>query len=465
MEPSIRARGGLGGRAALRAAGVLVPVLALAACGIAGGSTPDEAAGMAGTCELSDEVTSGEAITGEPKGEIVFQTTALKSSFSDYFEDLIADFEKQYPDVTVTWQDDPGDASFTQRLVTDAQSCALPDVLNLNQTTAYALYKENFLLDLSTAAPEAGGDFIPSLWDSMTFPGSDDHYVMPWYWGLLGIQTYNTDLMNQVGLDPSAPPTTIMEQFDQAATVGENSEGQAYAFIANPFTRVPSDWQFMDAAITTEDESEFTFADDPKVLAWVEKYAKLYQGGALPKDTLSSDVDVTQLYSAGDIVWGSSIPSYLRYVQETNETTYEKTGVAPLLDARGAAIAESQLIGVPSTSKNPAAALAFAQFLLSPENQKEFVSDERVSNFPSTTASMDIPKFQDISGDTPLDEANRLSVELSSEATNAFIYNWSDAVQSAVVSELQLAISGKKGAQEALDAAQEKANQILADQG
>ncbi|MFE7408022.1 extracellular solute-binding protein [Isoptericola sp. NPDC057559] len=448
----------------MRATALVAPALLLAACGIGGGSGGGDAATMAGPCELSDEVTSGEPVTGEPQGEIVLQTTALKSSFSEYFDGVIDAFEKKYPGVTVTWQDDPGDATFTQRLVTDAQSCALPDVLNLNQTTAYALYKENFLLDLSTAAPDAGADFIPSLWDSMTFPGSDHHYVMPWYWGLLGIQTFNTDLMTKVGLDPSTPPTTIMEQFDQSAAVAEGSDGQAYAFAANPFTRVPSDWQFMDAAITTEDESEFTFADDPKVLAWVQKYAELYRDGALPKDTLSSDVDVTQLYSAGDVVWGSSIPSYLRYVQETNETTYGKTGVAPLLDARGAAIAESQLVAVPSTSKNPATALAFARFLLDPENQKAFVSDERVSNFPSTTDSMDIPKFTDISGDTPLDQANRLSVELSQEATNAFIYNWSDAVQSAVVSELQLAISGKKGAQEALDAAQEKANRILADQ-
>jgi multiple sugar transport system substrate-binding protein len=287
---------------------------------------------------------------------------------------------------------------------------------------------------------------------------------MPWYWGLLGTQTYNTDLMEQVGLDPSAPPSTVMEQFEQAAQVADGSEGQFYAFAANPFTRVPSDWQFMDVAIMNDDETEFTFANDPQVVAWLEKYADLYASGALPKDTLSSDVDVTQLYSAGDVVWGSNIPSYLRYVQETNEATYDVTGIAPLLDARGVAIAESQLIGVPSTSDNPATALAFAQFLLDPENQREFVSDERISNFPSTTDSMDIPKFADISGDAPIDDANRLSVELSSQASNAFIYHWSDAVQSAVVSELQLAISGKKDAQEALDAAQDDANQILADQ-
>jgi multiple sugar transport system substrate-binding protein len=447
-------------------AGLAVVPVALTGCGIGSGAGADaDAAAMAGSCELSEAVTNDEPITGEPSGEITFQTTALKQSFSPYFEDLIAAFEEKYPDVTVKWQDDPGDAEFTQRLVTDAQGCELPDVVNLNQTTAYALYRENFLLSLSTKAPDVGDEFIPSVWDSLLFPGSDEHYVMPWYWGLGGLQTYNTELMEQVGLDPSAPPTTVMEQFDMAETVAEKSDGQFYAFTASPTQRVPSDWQLMDAQIMNDDETEFTFADDPKILEWLQRYAELYDAGALPKDTLSTDVDVTQLYSAGDVVWGSTNASFMRYVQETNPATYEVTGVSSLLDARGEAFQEGQLIAVPSTSDNPVAALAFAEFLLSPEWQTTFVSDERISNFPSTTESLDIPKFTEISADTPLGAANKLSVELAPDATNSFIYNWSDSVNSAVLSELQLAIAGSKDPAQALADAQDAANGILADQG
>ncbi|MFC7876340.1 extracellular solute-binding protein [Isoptericola sp. NPDC057391] len=450
-------------------AGVVVASLALSACGIGGGSGEVAANGkptMAGRCELSDEVTSDERLSGEPSGEITFQTTALKQDFSPYFEKLIAAFEEKYPEVTVKWQDDPGDAEFTQRLVTNAQSCDLPDVVNLNQTTAYALYRENFLLDLTTKGPEDIGEpFIPSVWESQKFPGDDDHYVLPWYWGLNGLQTFNKDLMKDAGLDPEAPPSTVMEQLDMASQIAEKSGGEYYAFPANPYTHVPNDWQLMNAEITNADETEFTFADDPKIQEWLTKYAELYAEGALPKDTLSSDVDVTQLYSAGDVVWGSTNASFLRYVKDTNEATYDVTGVGTLFDARGHAFQDGQLIGVPSTSKNPVAAVAFAQFLLSPEWQTEFVSSPLVSNFPSTEESLDIPKFTDITGDSPLDEANRLSVEAATDAENAFIFAWSDAVQTAVVSELQLAISGKKPADEALQAAEDAANRILEQQG
>lgn len=440
---------------------LLTVTLALTSCGLgAGGSS----SAKAGQCELSPAVTDGKPITGEPTGEIVFQTTNLKQDFSDYFETLIADFEQKYPAVDVTWQDDPGDASFTQRLVTDAQSCKLPDVLNLNQTTAYALYKDNFLLNLTKAAPGIEEPFIPSVWESLSFPGEEDIFMMPWYWGLTGLQTFNVELMEKAGLDPKNPPTTIAAQLDAAKKVGEVSDGQYYAFAANPRWRIPNDWQLMDASIMNDDESEFTFADDQKIIDWLTDYAAAYAAGGLPKDTLSSDTDMTQLYSAGNLVWGSTNASFLRYVNETNPSVYEKTGVAPLLDAGGRAFMDGQMVAVPSTSENPAAALAFAKFLLSPDAQTTFVSDPRISNFPSTTASMDIPKFTQITGNSPLDEANRLSVELAENAENVFIYNWSDAVNTAIVSQLQLAIAGKKSPEQALKDAQDKANDVLANQ-
>jgi multiple sugar transport system substrate-binding protein len=103
-------------------AGLAVVPVALTGCGV-GSDAGADATAMAGSCELSETVTNDEPLTGEPSGEITFQTTALKESFSPYFEDLIAAFEEKYPDVTVKWQDDPGDATFTQRLVTDAQAC------------------------------------------------------------------------------------------------------------------------------------------------------------------------------------------------------------------------------------------------------------------------------------------------------------------------------------------------------
>lgn len=440
------------------AAVIAAAALALSGCGL-GPTEPSP--DRAGSCTITGPAADGTALTGEPSGRIVFQTTALKQDFSDYFEGVIAAFEEKYPDTEIVWQDDPGDASFTQRLVTDAMGCSLPDVVNLNTTTAYALYKYNFLLNLSTAAPEVGDDFLPSLWDSLLFPDDADHYVMPWYWGLLGLQTYNKELMLEAGLDPENPPTTFAEQFAAAEKIGDDAGGDYTAFVANPRTRVPSDWQMMEAEIMNEDQTEFTFGDDQRVIDWLTQFRAAFASGGLPTDTLSSDTDVTQLYSTGDLVWGSTNGSYLRYVQETNASVYEKTGAAPLVDTGGRGLVDSQLIAVPTTSKNPVTAVAFATFLLSPENQSAFVSDPRISNFPSTTESMEIPKFTEVNGTAPLDEALRVSVELAKDAESSALYPWSDSINSAVLAELQLAIAGRKSPEQALQDAQRKANTIL----
>lgn len=446
----------------LAMAAIAVPLaLALSSCGISGSGSTSNSATKAGNCDISSEAASGKALTGEPSGTITFQTTALKQSFGDYFTKLIADFEAKYPKVKVDWQDDPGDSSFTQRLITDAQSCNMPDVVNLNQSTAYALYKENFLLNLSKAAPGSEEPFISSLWDSLKFPGSDDSYVMPWYWGLSGLQTYNTELMTKAGLDPANPPSTILEQFAAAKKIAAVSDGQYYAFATNPKWRVPNDWQLMDAKIMDEDQTKFIFADDSKILEWLAAYKDAYLAGGLQKDQLSSDSDMTKLYSSGTLVWGSTNASFLRYVKDTDEAVYNKTGVGVLVDSGGHALQDGQMIAVPSVSKNPTAAVAFAKFLLSADEQSAFASLPGISVLPSTTESLEIPKFTDNTGNTPLDKANRLTVELAKTARNSILYPWSDAVNTAIVSELQLAINGTKDPAQALKDAQDKANSII----
>lgn len=423
--------------------------------------TGDAGGERVGRCAIADEFAAGTPVDATPSGEITFQTTALKASFSEYFTELIEEFEATYPGTTVTWEDDPGDGSFATRLVADAQACSLADVVNMPLATAGGLREQGFLADLDAASPGIGDNFIPSLWDSLVLPGDDHHYVLPWYWGLIGLQTYNTELMQRAGLDPEQPPTTFEELFDAADQVAERSNGEFSAFSASLGLRLPLEWQLQEAEVIADDGSAFVFADDPAVQEWTERMTRLALAGGIPKDSIASDDEPTALFTQGATVWGSPNASSLRYVQEGNPGVYEHVGVSSLLDRRGTAIAEVQTIGVPSTSTNPATAIAFARFLLDAEQQNRFISDPRIQNFPSTTESLGIPKLTDITGTAPIDEANRLAVDLADEAEIVTIVQWSDAVANAVNAELQLALTGKKAPREALQAAQDAANRVI----
>ena len=72
-------------RTALAAAFTVCVALPLRACGSSGGDS------------------AGADASGKVEGNITFQTWNLRANFKDYFEGLIADFEKKYPGTEVKW--------------------------------------------------------------------------------------------------------------------------------------------------------------------------------------------------------------------------------------------------------------------------------------------------------------------------------------------------------------------------
>lgn len=443
-------------------AGAIALALTAAGCGLSGGGSDGDGA-KAGGCSVDKGNVGSGKLTGEVKGQITFQTTNLKKDFSSYFNGVIAAFEKANPGAKVKWIDDPGDSTFTQRLVTDAQGCTLPDVVNINVNTAEALTKTGYLLNLDVKAPDAGKPFTAGTWKSSTYAQADGtkvHSVLPWYSGGI-VQTFNTELLKKAGLDPAKPPTTVLGMFDDAEKIAKASNGDYYAFLANPQLRIPADWQQMGVKVLSDDGKKFTFAEDPKTVQWVEGMTKLYKAGAMPRDSLSSNQDPSTVYGQGKLVYGSTNPNYLRFIEQNNPTVYKKTGVARyMLDGLGHTVGAPQYIGVAATSKHAATALAFAQFLTNAQNQLTWAKDPNVVIFPSTTASLDDPFFQSVKGDDPFSAARKIVAEDRKTATADEIA-LTPGELNAATAQIQLAMQGKKSAQDALDEAEKKMNELI----
>ncbi|WP_033322556.1 extracellular solute-binding protein [Streptomyces yerevanensis] len=441
-------------------AAIVVLSLTAAGCGL-GGSDGGEA--TAGGCKVDEGNVGSGKLTGDVKGDITFQTTNVKKDFGDYFNGVIKAFEKANPDTKIKWIDDPGDATFTQRLVADAQGCTLPDVVNINVNTAIALTKNGYLLNLDKKAPDAGKPFTDAMWKSTTYAdaeGNKVHSVLPWYSGGI-LQTFNTELMEKAGLDPAKPATTVLGLFADAEKVAKASDGDYYAFLANPQHHIPAHWQQMGIEVLSSDGKKFTFADDPKTVQWVEAMTSLYKAGGMPRDSLSSTQDPANVYGQGKLVYGPTNPNFLRFIQQNNPTVYEKTGVAPyMLDALGHTVGAPQYVGVASTSKNASTALAFAQFLTNAQNQLEWAKDPNVVIFPSTTESLKDPFFQKVEGTDPFSEARKIVAD-DRQTSTADEIALTPGELNAIVAQIQLAMQGKKSAQDALDEAQSKANELI----
>ena len=440
--------------------------LTAAGCGLSGGS--DDGDATAGACKVDKGNVGSGKLTGDVKGKITFQTTNLKKDFGDFFNGVIKDFEKANPGTSVKWIDDPGDsATFTQRTVADAQGCTMPDVINVDAPTATALTKAGYLLDLGVKDPDAAKPFVPAFWKSSTYKdasGAAAHTVLPWYTGGV-LLTYNTDMLEKAGIDPAKPPKTIFGLFADYEKIAKTAKGKYYATMANPIWRIPADWDQMDIKMLSADGKSAVFADDPRTTQWVEWMAKLYKAGAMPKDSLSSSNDPSTPYSQGQVAYGSTNPSFVRFVKQNSPSVYAKTGVGQQpFDALGHTTGAPQYISVAATSKHAPTALAFAKFLTNAENQTAWCKDPSVVIFPTTSASLDDPFFQKATGNDPFSEARKLIAE-QLKTTTAYQTNLSPAVQKAIVSQVQLAMQGKKSPEQAVKDAQEKADELLKQAG
>ncbi|WP_427165657.1 extracellular solute-binding protein [Streptomyces sp. C1-1] len=454
------------GRLTASVAGIIALTLTSAGCGLSGGSSGGDA--TAGGCKVDKSNVGSGRLTGEVKGRITFQTTNLKKDFGAFFNGVIRSFEKAHPGAEVKWIDDPGDNTFTQRTVADAQACTLPDVINVNAPTATALTKAGYLLDLSAKDPDAAKPFVPSFWKSATFEdasGTAIHTTLPWYTGGV-LLTYNKDLLTKAGVDPAKPPTTLFGLFADYEKIAKAAKGKYFATMANPIWRIPADFDQMNIKTLSADGKSAVFADDPRTTQWVAWMAKLYKEGAMPKDSLSSSNDPSTLYSQGKVAYGSTNPSFVRFVKQNSPSVYARTGVGQQpYDALGRASAGApQYISVAATSNHAATALSFAEFLTDAENQTAWCKDPEVVIFPTTTASLNDPFFQNVTGDDPFSQARKLVADqLKTADTNQT--NLSPAVQNAIVAQVQLAMQGKKSPEQAVKDAQAKADELLKQAG
>ncbi|NEC73006.1 extracellular solute-binding protein, partial [Streptomyces rochei] len=175
-------------RRTLAVAAVAALLLPLSACGSGGGG--------GGSTDAS----------GKVEGNITFQTWNLRANFKDYFEGLIAEFEKKYPGTDVKWVDQPGEG-YADKISADAAGGTLPDVVNVSPDLVAPLAEAGLALDLDKAAGQYAKEYLDGAWASHRIPGTEGTYAFPWYLNT-GPLFYNKTLFEKAGLDPEQPPKT-----------------------------------------------------------------------------------------------------------------------------------------------------------------------------------------------------------------------------------------------------------------
>jgi multiple sugar transport system substrate-binding protein len=418
-------------RAAALLAGAAATALVLTGC--SGGSTAADNGG------------------GEISGSITLQTWALTPTYTDYLNGVIADFEKAHPDAKVKLQDQPGDG-YADKVLSQASSNSLPDVINLPPDIALPLAKRGFLQDVAKDDTGLASTYVAGALDSYEYKGVDGTFGYPWYLNT-DVDYWNATMFAKCGLDAKNPPKTTDELFTQAKTMHENCPTD-YLMSRKPGL---GDFTLAGVKVLNADGTKFTFADSSKAADLIERYKDAYQDGYMPSNVLNSDyLGNSTLFTQQKVAWTTGGATSLADFEKNNPSLKGKVTVSPALDTPPLYV---QGLSVSAKSKHLATAEAFAKFMTNAKNQEAFA--HQVNIFPSTTSSQSDPYFSKDDG-TVNGEARVLANEALKTAKVLNPVEANSAMTDFLDQQIALAMKGQVAPEQALQTAQTKMNSLLA---
>ncbi|MGW8430991.1 ABC transporter substrate-binding protein [Curtobacterium citreum] len=401
-------------------------------------------------CSSGSSGASGGG-SGAIDGTITLQTWALTPTYTDYLQGVISAFEKEHPKATVKLQDQPGDG-YADKVLSQASSNTLPDVINLPPDIALPLAKRGFLQDVSKDDSKLGSTYVAGALDSYRYKGLDGTYGYPWYLNT-DVDYWNKSMFDKCGLDADNPPKTTDELFTQAKTMHSNCPDD-YLMSRKPGL---GDFTLAGVKVLNSDGTKFTFADSSKAVELIDRYKEAYQDGYMPSNVLNSDyLGNSTLFTQQKVAWTTGGATALSDMIKNNPSLKGNVVVSPALDTPPLYV---QGLSVSSKSKHLATAEAFAQFMTNAKNQEAFA--HQVNIFPSTTSSQSDPYFSKDDG-TVNGTARVLANEALKQAKVLNPVEANSAMTDFLDQQIALAMKGQVAPEQALQTAQDKMNSLLA---
>ncbi|MBT9313929.1 ABC transporter substrate-binding protein [Leptothoe spongobia] len=386
------------------------------------------------------------------KQEVEFWTMQLQPKFTDYFNQLIADFEAANPDVDVVWVDVPW-ADMQSKILTAVSAGTAPDVVNLNPDFASQLASRNAWLSLDDQlSPEEQAIYLPKIWQATTLNG--DSFGFPWYL-TTRVTLFNTELLDQAGL--SAPPSTYAELADAAKQIKEKTGKYAFFVSFVPEDAADVLQSFIQMGVPLVDAEGNAAFNNPEGRAVFQYWTDLYQQELLPREVLTQGHRrAIELYQAGETVFLASGAEALDNIANNAPDIAVATKTAPQITGEtGKKNVAAMNLVVPRSTDVPESAVKFALYITNNENQVTFAQAAKV--LPSTAAAADSTLTEAPEGATPIEVARAVSASQLADA-EVLIPALEDVkkLQKAIYDNLQAAMLGDKTVDVAVaDAAEE----------
>jgi putative chitobiose transport system substrate-binding protein len=410
---------------------------------------------------LNNGLNSGS--NGRPAGDrptsIEFWTMQLQPKYTDYFNQLIREFETVNPTIAVRWVDVPW-AGMESKILTAVVAKTPPDVVNLNPTFAAQLAERGAWLNLDDRIPaDVRAGYLPKIWRASQLNGKS--FGVPWYL-TTRIAIVNQALLQQAGI--RQPPTTFAELFKTAETLHTQTGKQAFfsTLVAGDAAEVLE--SFVQEGIDLINPDGTAAFNTPKAAEIFQRWVTLYQKGWIAKEVLTEGQKYgIELFQRGESAVVQASPGFLEAIAKNAPTIAQTTIPArQLTGSTGKKNVAVMNLVIPRDSRQPDAAVKFALFISNNTNQLSFAKVANV--LPSTQAALQDPFFSQLPPQpTVFDRARIISAQQlpDSEVLIPVMKNLKQ-LQVLIYENLQAAVVQKKSVAQALNDAAQGWNQLVA---
>ncbi|MGW4732858.1 ABC transporter substrate-binding protein [Streptomyces shenzhenensis] len=431
-------------RAATAVALGSVLVLTATACG-------DDGSGSAG--DKGDE--------GSGKGTITFWDNN-GGVRTDIWKQVIADFEKKYPDIKVEYVGIPA-ASAQSKYDTAIQGGGLPDVGGVGTAMLAEVAVQGALepLDDRVAKSSLNGRLNDGLLAiSKSAGGGDDLYQVPTS-ANNGTLWYRTDLFEQAGLDA---PTTWAKFYDAADKLTDQGKNRfGFTIRGGEGAIAPAlDAVYGQTGITSFWKGDRTTVNDPRNVAALAKYVALYKKVTPAADVNNDFTKMVAQWDSGTIgMLSHNLGSYQDHLKALGDGKFRGIPNPTLEDGTRVQVSNPvDGLSLFKSSKNKAAAWKFIEFALSHEENSRF--NESAGQVPANT---------DAAGDAWIQQAE--PTKLAAEALNGtgtkivqlpyYLPDWNTISKADNEPNFQKLLLGKMSAKDFLDTLADQLNKAQAD--
>ncbi len=288
--------------------------------------------------------------------EVVFWSLQM-GTFDGYMKPLIAEFEKQNPDVKIKWIDVPYSEG-EKRTLASILSSTPPDLVNLTPEFSSVLAQKQALEYIDCAKLK---DYNKQITQSLMTDGKC--YAVPFY-ATSSLTFYNKDLLKKAGV--KGVPVTYGELNSLAPLIKQKTG----VFVTMP-TLTEND-TLLKILNKSGINTPQTLTTDKSVKIF-EGYRTLYQKDLIPRESITQNhQEALEKYMSGQLAFIQSGANFLNIVKENAPQVFKHTDVAPQFTGDNGKYDVSVMnLIIPVRAKHKDGALRFALFLTNKQNQIE----------------------------------------------------------------------------------------------